>query len=166
MWLNQTMARRTRVLSAAVLAGLLCCVAAILFANAPESRTSYAPLILDAHTDFLDEYALARIQNAAWLGNAEDVVLHFMEEERLRSRGEQVGRQSIEQLPAPQNRARFIIVNKAFDDSVAAIKTRIDLIRHGAIWEIEWAGEQHKCRRGGLLLLLNGRWGWHAKPCP
>jgi hypothetical protein len=148
------------------LAGILCCIAIVLFANAHETRASYNSIILATRTDFLGEYALARKQNAAWLQDAEDVALHFMGKERLRLAGEQAGRQSIERLPAPQDRANFIIVNKAFDDSVAAIKTRIDLIRHGAIWEIEWAGEQYQCRRGGLLLLLDGRWGWHTKPCP
>jgi hypothetical protein len=35
-----------------------------------------------------------------------------------------------------------------FDDSVAGIEDRIDLVRQGAVWEFEWVGGRFRCQPG------------------
>jgi hypothetical protein len=61
------------------------------------------------------------------------------------------------------NSTKLVVVIKDFglmDDSVESRDIRVDLVKKGDIWEIEWAGRRQRCRR---VLLFPG---WTTSRCP
>jgi hypothetical protein len=60
------------------------------------------------------------------------------------------------------NSTKLVVVIKDFglmDDSVESRDIRVDLVKKGDIWEVEWAGLRQRCRRGLII-------GWTTSGCP
>jgi hypothetical protein len=58
----------------------------------------------------------------------------------------------------PQRDKAIIVVlaTGLHDDSVEAMKVRVDLVQRGDLWEVEWAGGQRRC--------WSGRGHWFRAP--
>ena len=142
---------------------LLCLPLLVIVGGALEDeRSAYAAIDLTTRKGFLTAYAWARDHHAPWIADAREVALQFVAYEYE----ERALPDTIVIVPTEPGKARLIMTREAHDDSIGQIRYRVDLIQRAQGWEIEWAGFQQTCARGGLWLLLDGRWGWHTKPCP
>jgi hypothetical protein len=129
-----------------------------------EDREAYQVIVLDtsALQPFHDAYEAALEENADWLQDPYAVADLFMETTR-RFAEEPIPYEESFYLPAPPDEAIIIFIQGEFrDDSVWGSKIRIELVLQDDVWEIVWAGEQWRCRRGDADLIEN----WHTTLCP
>jgi hypothetical protein len=150
--------------------------AGIMFNTFPEEedRAAYQAWNLDdpdfpALRDFLEEYeaAFAAEELAWWLKDQDDLVSYFLH--KLTSASDEIiPYQEIFFLPAPPDEPVYIIiVGEYLDDSVWGDKIRVELRQRERVWgdrawEITWAGNMWRCRRGGPELEET----WHTTLCP
>ena len=134
-----------------------------LYEDADEDREAYQVINLaDTAVHFLEAYNTALADDAAWLQDPYEVADMLMETTR-RFAEEPVPYEEAFYLPTPPNEAIIIFIQGEFmDDSVWGNKIRMELALEEGVWEIVWAGEQWRCRRGGEELTDN----WHTTLCP
>jgi len=128
-----------------------------------EDRDAYQVINLeDTAVPFLEAYNAALADNAGWLQDPYEVADMLMETTR-RFGDEPVPYEEAFYLPAPPDEAIIIFIQGEFrDDSVWGSKIRMELALEDGVWEIVWAGEQWRCRRGDADLIDN----WHTTLCP
>lgn len=128
-----------------------------------EDRDAYQVINLeDTAVPFHEAYSAALVDNAGWLQDPYEVADMLMETTR-RFAEEPVPYEAAFYLPAPPDEAIIIFVQGEFmDDSVWGSKIRMELALEDGVWEIVWAGEQWRCRRGDAELIDN----WHTTLCP
>jgi hypothetical protein len=138
-----------------------CMITAFHLWYTPEDRSAYIPIDIYTRTEFWTAYYWARDHRGGWLEDAQEVALEFVVE------GEEWSRRTISIHPMEQDKVSVVIDRRVYDDSIAQIKYRVDLIQRGSAWEVEWAGTMHKCARDGIPPFLpTGIWGWQTAPCP
>ncbi len=116
-------------------------------------RQNYRPYNFDTDpwlSSFNQTYAAAKQRRASWLFNAPTVAL------RLTGYPNPDGCKPTEVTTTEQSATRVtVVVNKGpaknescSDDSVLASEIRVDLVKAGQIWAIEWAGGRYRCHPG------------------
>jgi hypothetical protein len=132
----------------------------VLIATNNDDRASFEASSQAALTAFMEEYRLAEEQGEAWTKEPHDIALRF-------SCGEECGGESVTiNMPGPDRAVLIVEDHTVFDDSIKATKTRIDLVRSGDHWLVEWAGWKQQCRRDDWTAVFQGRFGWHTQLCP
>jgi hypothetical protein len=129
-----------------------------------EDRDAYLVIALDDMIiqPFQDEYAAALVDNAAWLQDPYAVATQFIDITR-RFSDEPFPYEESFYLPALPTEAIFVIILGDYkDDSVWGNKIRVELALQDDVWEVVWAGELWRCRRGGADLEQT----WHTTLCP
>lgn len=129
-----------------------------------EDRATYQvwDLAEPARQPFWDEYETAVATDAAWPQDPHDVAWQFVDQ-TMRFSDEPFPYEEIFYLPAPPGEAIFIVIlGEYLDDSVWGNKIRVELVEQNGVWEIVWAGDLWRCRRGGAELEQN----WHTTLCP
>lgn len=132
-----------------------------LYAEA-EDRDAYLLINLAEMTAFQEAYAAALADDAGWLQDPYAVAALFIDATR-RFSDEPFPYEESFYLPAPPDEAVIIVILGDFkDDSVWGHKIRLELSRQEEVWELDWAGEQWRCRRGEAELMDT----WHTTLCP
>jgi hypothetical protein len=129
-----------------------------------EDQTAYESWDLDSSLldSFWADWKTAVAEDAAWLQDPYEVAQQLVDNTR-RFSDEPIPLEESFYLPADSGEAIFIIILGEFrDDSVWGNKLRIELTEQEGLWEIDWVGEQWRCRRGGAELEEN----WHTTLCP
>ncbi|NIQ80319.1 MAG: hypothetical protein GTN93_19960 [Anaerolineae bacterium] len=118
----------------------------------PDSRSDYRAYDLDSPRFdwFHREYDAALEADYSWIHKPEAVGL------RLAGYPNPDGvRPDIVRVywPRPDKAIVVVIATGLMDDSVEAMKVRVDLVQRGHLWEVEWAGGQWRCwpGRGGSI---------------
>jgi hypothetical protein len=152
------------------LAALLITICAVVLVSAivvmavgnDKDRRAYQEINVQERTDFLTRFEEARQQGEEWVKNPEAVALEF-----ACGGGCDEARHFV-QVNGPEERVVWV-EQEAFDDSIEAYRTRVDLKRASdGAWQVEWAGEQWKCHsyRVGWEGIFQGYFGWHTRLCP
>jgi len=156
-----------------------------------ENRGAYKVIDLSSYptyAKFLADYELALKQNAKWVRDPLEVVIHFRSLYLLMGKVEPetgarpkalgvnpkktnvdlrllpfCGGREYAYLPAALNKAIILVIEHPCDDSVGPVKLRVELHRAAeGIWAIDWLGSMWKCARGKERL----KNFWHTTPCP
>ena len=124
----------------------------------PDNRRDYSPYDLAGRwlTRFNEQYATAREANETWTEDPEQVGLRFAGYPNIDGTSPDIVRVF---HPEPGKVIVVVIDMGLMDDSVEAIKTRVDLVQEDEAWEVEWGGWQLRCWGG------RGGWYWHAGVC-
>jgi hypothetical protein len=129
-----------------------------------EDRSAYQvwDLAEPARQPFWDEYETAVATDAAWPQDPHEVTWQFVDQ-TMRFSDEPFPYEEVFYLAAPPGEAIFIVIlGEYLDDSVWGNKIRVELVEQDGIWQIVWAGDLWRCRRGGAELEQN----WHTTLCP
>jgi hypothetical protein len=157
------MRKSTTVLLISVAALVVMCLGAgilVLIATNNDDRASFEASSQAARTAFMEGYRRAEEQGEAWTKEPHDIALRF-------SCGEECGGESVTVNQIDPDRSVVIVEDHTvFDDSIKATKTRIELMRSGNGWKVEWAGWKQQCRRDDWTAVFQGRFGWHTQLCP
>jgi hypothetical protein len=134
---------------------------AVVASMLSDDRSTYQASSTDALAQFAHEQQEARGRGAAWVGDAGEVAARF-------TCREECGPRLVSSAATDPGRTVYLIEYPNIeDDSIQAMKYRVDLVQNGGAWEVEWAGWKQRCRRVGWLeTILGGYWGWHTKLCP
>jgi hypothetical protein len=124
----------------------------------PDSRSDYSSYDLASRrlTLFNEQCATAREANESWTEDPRQVGLRFAGYPNIDGTSPDIVRVF---HPEPGKVIVVVIDMGLMDDSVEAIKTRVDLVQEGEAWEVQWGGWQVRCWGG------RGGWYWHAGHC-
>lgn len=155
------MRRRFAGVASVVFLLVLCAsvVVITLVAQGSNDRSSFKAAEQDAITSFNQQYEHALEHNEAWTAEPRNIALRY-------ACGDECDKKSVD-IGMPESGKAVVIVedNNILDDSIKAIKQRIEIKRVGAGWIVEWAGWKQQCRRGGWTAIFQGRLGWHTQLC-
>jgi hypothetical protein len=155
--------RSTKIVVALLALLIITCAAIAIYVyilTNKDDRLSFKADDPTSHTDFMDQYVRAREENEEWIRDPRDVA------SRYACGGECESTNFAITLPTSDRAVVIIEDHSVEDDSISATKQRIDLVRRGDVWEIEWAGWKQQCRRDDWTAIFQGRFGWHTQLCP
>ena len=106
--------------------------------------------------EFISEYQQAIENEDLWVKDVETVALRIagypnadkIPPERVEVETAQAGKVIV-----------TILSRRLMDDSIARQETRVELVKNGDVWRIEWAGLRQQCYRGFGF-------GWTTSLCP
>ena len=111
----------------------------------PLSKASYRPDDIENdlwNSWWLDEYDAARSSSASWVQDPIDLALRFAGYPNP----DEVAPDRVNVFYENSSTVTVVICKDGLmDDSVRAKEHRIDLVRNGGLWEIEWSGARFRC---------------------
>ena len=121
-----------------------------------DSGGSYAPVEPGTHASFAKVFETAVAQSEAWVKSADEVATRFATHAS--------GDCGTPQVTSKESESVVLLsVDNCMDDSIQAVRYRVELARSADAWKVEKAGWQHKCRRGEPPAPGSE---WHTELCP
>ena len=133
--------------------------AAVISGEPPDDRGAYRqsqPEETPGFAEFLEAYETARAEQADWVRDPVAVALRLT---GYPNSDEESPDQVTLYQTGPERLTVVLLLESARDDSVRDIEDRIDLIREGDVWRVEWAGARWRCQPG------RGQQDWGIELC-
>lgn len=127
-----------------------------------EERAAYQEVAVAEVAAFQEAYTAVSNEDPAALQDPYTVANLFVNA-IYRSEEEPPAHDESFYLPTAADEAIIIVVLGEYkDDSVWGHKIRLELSMQADTWQLDWVGEQWRCRRGDAELMEN----WHTTLCP
>jgi hypothetical protein len=160
--------KRSKVIGLAIVLGVLFLLIKAVFGTGKEiwpekplGHEHYAYIDVEHDplipiVEFREEYAKAVQDEEEWVKSPMLVGLRFSGYPNV----DGIGPDKVFFFCTNSNRATVVVISEGLmNDSIKDQEKRVDLVREGGIWKIEWAGYRQRCYRS-----LYG--GWITGLCP